>query len=282
MATPRKRWFKVADSIAVEPWSNDATAAFVRLAAHLNTRWARDGIDGPEAGRAVLRPGILLSLTGCGSVARGRRVLRELATHITLTVDEQGVNTVLEWRKFPVFQGYESEPGEAPGKDAPHTVPPPTPISDSEIQKKNQNSEAAAEPAAPATDPVPAEPEAPPGRPPWGPLANLLGAYGTTPAPDAEERTTWLERIWPEIDAAAEAESPDDATPRQKSAARKRIALARWRVYVTTNRSIRREIDERREIARLTAFRDAVYSRPPPVIEPDDGEMPLISIGGSS
>jgi hypothetical protein len=138
--------------------------------------------------------------------------------------------------------------------------------------------EGAAEPAAPELDL--GLPERKP-KPPWGPMANLLGAHGADGV-DAEERATWLERFWPEIEAAAEAEADDDATPKQLAAARKKIALARWRIYVTTNRSIRREIDERREIARMEAFRDAVYSRPPPVIEGEDDEIPLITIGGTS
>jgi hypothetical protein len=46
VATPLKRWFRVADSVAREPWDNDTLAAVVRLMAHMNTRRSRDQLRG--------------------------------------------------------------------------------------------------------------------------------------------------------------------------------------------------------------------------------------------
>jgi hypothetical protein len=163
-------------------------------------------------------------------------------------------------------------PKIAPSHPHPHPHPHP---------QKNQNHEAAAEPAAAPTDLTPPEPEVATAAPPWGRLANLLGDCRAKPPPDAEERDEWLRVHWPEVEAATDAELPDEATPKQRGAAHARIALARWRVYLRSDRWIRREIDERREIARMEAFRDAVYSRPPPVIEPDRTEIPLFTVGAA-
>ncbi len=125
VSTPRKHWFKVADSVAYEPWSNDAAATFLRLGAHLNTRWAREGRTPDEAVEVVIAKGTALLLTGSGSLARARSILRELATHVTLIVDEQGTNTLLRWPKFAEFQKFRSRSGVAPETVLPPDVPPP-------------------------------------------------------------------------------------------------------------------------------------------------------------
>jgi len=125
MATPRKAWFRVADSVAFEPWSNDVAATFMRLGAYLNTRWARDGRSAADAARVTLSPAVLCQLTGCAQVTRARRVLGELAAHVTLTVEAQGANTLIVWPKFSEFQRYESEPRAARETDGAPALPPP-------------------------------------------------------------------------------------------------------------------------------------------------------------
>lgn len=104
MATPRSNWFKVADSVAFESWSNDVAATFIRLGAYMNTRWARDGKRSEDRGRVVLSSAVLQQLTGTQSLARARRVLHELAMSITLVIDEQGTDTSCEWPKYAKFQ----------------------------------------------------------------------------------------------------------------------------------------------------------------------------------
>lgn len=130
MATPRKNWFKVADSVAFEDWPNDVAATFLRLGAYLNTRWARDGRLAVDRGRTTISSAVLQQLTGSGSLARARRVLRSLATHVTLVIDEQGTSTVVEWPKYAEFQGSESGSGDATETDASPAVPSPSPISE--------------------------------------------------------------------------------------------------------------------------------------------------------
>lgn len=145
MATPRKHWWRVSDEVAYEPWSNDVAATFLRLGAHLNTRWAREGRNAADACQVTLSRGTALQLTGSGSLARARSILRELATSITLVIDEQGTNTVVRWSKFAEFQKYESGPGVALETVDRSAVPPPPPPPPPPPQdaKKNQNGAAA-------------------------------------------------------------------------------------------------------------------------------------------
>lgn len=147
MATARRHWFRVADSVAREAWSNDVAATFLRLCGMLNTRWARDGLDAVEACSIVLRPADLMACTGSQSLARARRIVNELAAHISLTVDEQGANTRLEWPKWSEFQKIDS-PKFASNrpKKARKLPPPPPPPQDAPARREE---EAAPPPAAP-------------------------------------------------------------------------------------------------------------------------------------
>lgn len=156
MATPRKNWFKVADSVAFESWSNDVAATFMRLGAYMNTRWARDGKASSERGRVVLSLQVLQQLTGCRSLVRARRILDELATHVTLTVDRRGTDTLVDWPKYAKFQESESEVRARVSVDDRRAKPSPSPISKtSPNQEEKRETEA---PPAPAADAAPRSP----------------------------------------------------------------------------------------------------------------------------
>lgn len=141
MATPRKHWFRVADSVAHEPWSNDVCATFTRLLAHLNTRWAREGRSADQACEVLLSRGTAMQLTGSGSLARARSILRELATSVTLVIDEQGTNTLLRWPKFAKFQRLESESGAEAEPDASPALPSPQDAPAPAIRKTERKEE---------------------------------------------------------------------------------------------------------------------------------------------
>ena len=116
MSTPRKRWFRVADSIGREPWDNDVLATCVRLMAHLNTRWARDGLDVDSAARVTLRPGDLMEITGRRRLDVARMLLRRLADLTSMSVTCPGDMTEISWPKFAEFQDWLSRLGEKSGK----------------------------------------------------------------------------------------------------------------------------------------------------------------------
>lgn len=90
MSTPRKHWFRVADSVSHEPWSNDVAAAFMRLGAHLNTRWARDGRSAADACRDRLSVGVAMSITGARSFQAAVERLAELASHVSIEIEVHG------------------------------------------------------------------------------------------------------------------------------------------------------------------------------------------------
>jgi len=146
----------MADSVRDEPWSNDVMATFSRLSAHLNTRWARDGKSSSEAGSVVLSPATAELLTGCRSLARARRVLHELAVHVSLTVDEQGMNTSVTWPKYSVFQRLDAPSQGGLENDAsPFPPSPPPPPQDAPSPAEGRTKKPS--PSAPASAPKPAE-----------------------------------------------------------------------------------------------------------------------------
>ncbi len=121
MATPRKKWFRVADSLTQKPLSNDELATLIRLMGQLNQRWARDGLTADEACSILLRPGDLMACTGSGTLVRARSIARGLAIVVQCTVDEDGVNTLIKLPKWASFQRLPSESGAISGQK----LPPP-------------------------------------------------------------------------------------------------------------------------------------------------------------
>ena len=113
MSTPRKRWFKVADSILREDWDDATLASAMRLMAWLNQRWARDGIPHSEAGTAVIGEHDAMLIT---HLRRPKDALKRLAslplvagwTSASADLDsaQSPTRCTLKWSKFPEFQEY--------------------------------------------------------------------------------------------------------------------------------------------------------------------------------
>jgi hypothetical protein len=120
VATPRKRYFRVADSILREPWDRDTKMNLVMLMAYLNTRWARDGIPDEEAGRALLCRADVAAITGRLRPDIALKSLRSLAEVVSMTIESRGDFTLIDWPKYAEFQEYASrtrgsqKPNESP------------------------------------------------------------------------------------------------------------------------------------------------------------------------
>ena len=127
MATHRKHWFRVADSIQFEPWDNDLLATFVRLSAHMNTRWARDGRTPEEAATISLGPAQVAAICGKRRRDVAETLLSRLAEVTSMSVARRGDVTEIHWPKFPIFQRYQAGTGAASENDSRAFVPPPTP-----------------------------------------------------------------------------------------------------------------------------------------------------------
>jgi hypothetical protein len=143
VGTPRKRYFAVADSIIREPWDRGLKLTLVLLMAHLNTRWARDGIPNRCAGRAPLLPGDVQNITGEENLESGFEILSRLSRKVSLKVTMGDGYIHIDWPKFPSFQRYgvrkkgpEQGPPRAP-KRAPK-VPPSASASASASQVREE------------------------------------------------------------------------------------------------------------------------------------------------
>lgn len=115
MASPRKRYFRVADQVLREGWPDDVLATAVRLMAYLNGRWARDGVADDAAGDALLTPADVLAVAGLASARRARERVLSLPRTASLTsleVEEVRRGRVtfvrVSWPKFATFQDFGS------------------------------------------------------------------------------------------------------------------------------------------------------------------------------
>lgn len=205
MATPRKHYFRVADSILREPWDRDATAVIVRLMAWLNQRWARDGIDNAEAGNAEMGDADCLQVYGGRNVARARAYLLRLAdvTRIaSLTIRERNARVHVSWPKFAEYQDFGNRKRPVTGLSPPLPTPTPTPdllsCSKTRIREedhspsKTRESDGARAPSPPDDDPE-----------------RWVSVLGQEPG-SAEEKLAFVARELPLATAEAEEHHPRD------------------------------------------------------------------------
>lgn len=106
MATARRKYFHVADSVADEPWSNDDLAALVRLMARMNTRWARNNLTPEEACRIRLGPTEVMAISGKRRADVAATSLRRLADVASMSVRLDGHIVEIEWPNFAEYQGF--------------------------------------------------------------------------------------------------------------------------------------------------------------------------------
>lgn len=122
MATPRKRYFRVADKIGRKAWTNDELASLVRLMAYLNTRWAREGIEGTEAGYAEVSATDLMAITGKRRADIARKSAERWRDIAEISVEHRGDVSVILWPKFAEYQQFDPP---TPAR----VEPPPRPAS---------------------------------------------------------------------------------------------------------------------------------------------------------
>jgi len=128
VATPRKKYFRVADSILREPWPRDLKLTCVLLQAHLNTRWRRDGISHDKAGQCTLTKGAWTDITGRSQFNSALNLLQTLGELVTISVQVEnklGSNLIrVDWPKFAEFQDFGTR---SLGQDEPLPSPSPSP-----------------------------------------------------------------------------------------------------------------------------------------------------------
>ena len=219
MASDRRSYVRVADSVLREPWGDRTLATLVRLMAFLNTRWARDRLTAEEAGDAFLRPQEMILVAGVTHVTRARKLLLALPEKsrigtLEVTPEIQGrVRGVrVRWSKFPEYQGYRDvgrprvggEAGAKQGVPLPPPLPPPNPP-----PREREGSSSLA-------------------------FDELVRILDREPG-SVETKQAWLRSELPIIRLKAEVEHPDDPT-RQGKAMRTRV-LTHYRQHLGTGRS---------------------------------------------
>ncbi len=104
MATDRKSYFAVADSILRKGWPADLGWSLIMLMAFLHQRWSRDKIAHHLAGSACIHIGDLMVITA----KRRADVARTLASRwpdvAEMSVEHRGDLTLIDWPKFAEFQ----------------------------------------------------------------------------------------------------------------------------------------------------------------------------------
>ena len=98
----------MTDSVLRENWDNDTLATMVRLSAHLNTCWARDGLTAEEVCGLYVSPGQLMQITGRRRLDYARLTLDKLGLVAEITTSYFGDSTLVYWPKFAEFQGMDA------------------------------------------------------------------------------------------------------------------------------------------------------------------------------
>jgi hypothetical protein len=205
MATPRKHWFRVADSIGREPWSNDVLATVLRLMAAMNTRWARDGLSPNEACTIRLRAGELLEVTGSEDARTAQRRIHQVAMSLTATCEFSdtmrgagGKLCIFTWPKWAEFQGLAAPKLPESDPETSRELPPPQPPPQPPPHDAKRESAARAAPPTPAADSLDLlDPEK---------LVNLLAQEPGEP----KAKLAWLYRELPMIALKAAEDHPRD------------------------------------------------------------------------
>jgi len=117
----RRHYFRVADQIAHEPWSDHTLAMLVRLMAHMHERWARDGLTPEEACHCVLSKGNLARISGRHRGDIAEKSLRSLGDITSMSIQSRGEVLEIHWPKFAEFQGLIGQTGT---NSVPNGVPP--------------------------------------------------------------------------------------------------------------------------------------------------------------
>lgn len=136
MATPRKNWFKVPDSICFDSLTNDELACLVRLQAYMNTRWARDGKNASERGKCVVDARMAMTISGKHRPDVALTSLRHLADITSMSVRCEANIASIHWPKYADFQAMDSRESPLPSPNQANT------------KKEDRSVEAPAAPAA--------------------------------------------------------------------------------------------------------------------------------------
>ena len=209
MATARKHWFRVADSIIDEGWPDEIVATLVRLQAVMNRRWARNGLTADQAAIIVLGPAALNEVTNRLRLDKARLLARRCADVASISISYQGDMTTITWAKWPIFQQLPTLRLPESCPEISLSLPPPPPPSEKKKEQslsKTREIAVASAPAPTADDP-----------------ARWVSILGREPGGE-EEKLAFVIRELPLALAEAEENHPTD---RRRQRARIKSVLIR-------------------------------------------------------
>ena len=184
MATPRKGWFRVQDTILLECWTPELKGIAVNLMAYMNTRWARGGLTADEGCEALIPPAALMLITGTQRLLYARSRLAHLAGKLSVSVRYEGGDTLLRWPKLAEIQGWRTLelPESRPFLSAPAPAPAHAPSEEKTKTKIPSPSapDSAPKPAESSTEPLPIRTLVvfPDGHPAWHSAKAAFADYG--------------------------------------------------------------------------------------------------------
>lgn len=145
MATPRKNWFKVPDSIAFDNLTNDELAGLIRLQGYMNARWARDGRKENERGRADLDSRLMMMITGKRRADVAAKSIERLANIGEMFIQHNADTIEIFWPNYAIFQESDSR-----------KLPSPRLLQEQEQEQEEEGEKEA--PPAPVADATPRAP----------------------------------------------------------------------------------------------------------------------------
>lgn len=231
----------------------------VRLMAFLNTRWARDGISDEEAGRCAISCIDVMAISGKRRADVARKSLRHLADVLSMSVEQQGDVTVIDWPKFATYQFIDTRRRGRGREDGGKKLPSPRPASRVPRPASPEEGANAGDEGNDGSPPSPPKPAFPKGLkldPEFIQKLidhNPLGMANLT----EDDIIAWVNSIWLRFEA-------------KKYRNRKRALVSWW------SRVKREELDQARKVQRdlLKAQRTklAVAALPPlPLTDPFEG-----------
>lgn len=206
MATPRKRWFKVAESLLDEPWTREQKMTLILLMGEMNRRWARNGLSAEDACRIVLSEAAVQEITGLKRIRSGYGALAELSRSVSLEVSLENGFVSVHWPKFAEFQelGARSPGSERAVSGLKMPSPTPSPSPSPKKEKKEESPAAAGAPpsaGAPLFDEPPVKAKRPATERVEPPeaiefadqfAAAVLGVHPSARPPSPSARREWI------------------------------------------------------------------------------------------
>lgn len=219
MATARKAWFRVSDTIVTDAWPRDLKLAWVLMLGMMNTRWARGGLTPEQACSPTFSLDEIRQITGKSRRDVAQRCLQRLADVVgDVEIIIEGDFYTIHAPKVAKFQQWPPDSRATVTREPSQSAPAPAPA-----PSEGQDTHFVCEPSAPSEHPREETPQESPAveqtaKQPARSVPIVSAAETDTPHPldtrllnllarydgERDEKLAWLEHELPLIEAEAE------------------------------------------------------------------------------